>query len=73
LAVANLSNFFIGLTKNYHYSDKILSTKRKSFFIGVKKYFQACEKSFKKGKRMNLNKGKQEFAGLQTSVSLCPN
>ena len=48
----------VHLIKNYHYSDKNFSTKRKSFFIEVKKHFQACEKSCKKGERMNLDKRK---------------
>lgn len=39
-----LSRIFEGLTRNYHYRDKKLSPKRKSFFVRVKKDFQAYEK-----------------------------
>lgn len=36
------------MTKNFHYSDKKFLTERKSFFHGVKKFFQSHEEVCKK-------------------------
>lgn len=38
------AKIFEGLTKNYHYSEKDFSTKRKKFIIGLTKFFQAYDK-----------------------------
>ena len=63
-----LSNFFEPLTKNYHYCDKILSTKRQKIIIGSKKFCQAFEKSIWEVPNFSLQSYKLEFAGLQTPV-----
>ena len=38
------STIFEGLKKNYHYSEKVFSTKRKKIFKGLKKFCQATAK-----------------------------
>ncbi len=38
------AKIFEGLKKNYHYGEKVFSTKRKKIFIGLKKFCQAYDK-----------------------------
>ena len=60
------STIFEGLKKIYHYSAKVFSTKRKKFFIGLKKFCQAYKKIY-------LSSSKLQFAELQIGICKAPN